>query len=296
MAEDKKSRSKTINKIFIIGGSIFAVLLTIVGIIAVNQSKEKGTDSVLSNESDLVDKIYNESQQPLTDDQFYEALDKIFPKDDTLTSEKRATIYQIEERFSSADIAVMAAYFNNYGKPGYRLYTKRSINDIIPLLDFSICSEYYVHVLDEDALGILGAYRVNSDGVFIRMEQGMDIGSEESLDNIADLTSDLKEQYNIEKITLTDKALVIYSYNVSTADLLNAFDYVYQWCLQNECDRQLFFYASDRLVIATDTSLADDFYKNNYPTQELAAIFRLNYYSTKCFFGRAVQDACDLYL
>lgn len=299
MAEDKKSRAKTLNKIFIIGGIIFAVALTVAGVIAINQSKEKGTDEVLSNESALISAIYNteaEESEPLTDEQFYTALDKIFPKDSTTDADKRSAVYKLENIFSDAGISAEVAYFNNYGEPGYRIYTTSSVNDIIPLLDYSLCKEYYVHVLDAEGIAILGVYKINSDGVTIRMEQGIGIGNADSDDIITELAANLEEQYGISKITFTDKVLLIYSYEVSTADLLNAFDYTYQWCLQNDCDRQIFLYASDKLMAVTNTTLADDFYKKNYPVQELAATFRLRYYSAECFFGRAIQNACNIYL
>lgn len=299
MADTKKSRSQTLNKIYIIGGTIFAVALTIAGIIAINQSKEKGTDEVLASESELIDAIYSnstEEAQPLTDDQFYAALSRIFPNDNTTDADIRNTIYTIENTLFGAGIRAEINYFNNYGEPGYRITTSTSINEILPLLDYSFCREYHVEVTNIEETSLLGVYEVTSEGVTIRLEQGMDLGTPENVETIADLSVNLQEQYGIDKITLTDKALLIYSYGLSTADLINAFDYIYQWCLQNDCDRQIFIYASDSLVIATNPTLADDFYRSNYPVQDLAATFRLYYYTAECFFNVTIQRACNIYL
>lgn len=299
MAEDtKKSRSKTLNKILLIGGIVFAIALAVAGVIAINQSKEKGTDDVLADESSLVEAIYNTDSQnkPLTDDQFYSALNKIFPRNPTSDASHRSDIHLIEKCFDGTDIPVNVSYYNNFGTSGYCIRTSKSVNAVIPLLDYSICQEYFVQVMNTENTGMLGAYLVTKDNVQVRFEYGTATGDEEATDSIADLLTSLAEQYNINQVTLTDSALLIYSYGVTTLDLLNAFDYVYQWCLGNNLDRQIFLYASDSLVAVTNPSLADNFYTENYPVQELAAIFRLNYYSANCFFGQTLQEACNVYL
>ncbi len=301
MAEEKKSFRKQLNKYFIIGAVVFAVVFTILGIKAIRQSKEDGSDKILENESSFNSLIHQNQDSDLhdislTDDQFLEGLNKIFPIDRTTESDRRFDIAEIEQTLEREDIIADIRYFNNFGKPGYCIATKVSIEEIKPLLDFSICQEYYVQIADDSGIGFKDVYKVTENKVEPRLISGTDVGVQQDTTLITELCNELNAQYNITDIVLTERALLIYSTGISTADLLNIFDYTYQWCLQNDCDRQLFLYSSDLLVAVTDETLRNEYYVSNYPVDELAAIFRLKYYSTKCFFSSSMQTICNLYL
>lgn len=301
MAEEKKSLRKQLNKVFIVGAVVFAVVFTILGINAIKQSKEAGSDKIIQNEESLNSLIHrNQTSEgqtvSLTDEQFLEGLNKVFPQDGTLESDIRISTANIEKTLSQEGIVADVRYFNNFGTAGYCIATQVSLEEVKALLDFSLCPEYYVQIADSSGIGLTSVYKVTKDSTEARLISGKDVGVQQDNTLIADLCSNLEEQYNITNVVLTDKALIVYSTDVSTADLLNVFDYTYQWCLQNDCDRQLFIYSSDLLVAVSDETLRDEYYSSNYPIDELAAVFRLKYYTAKCFFSTSMQTICNLYL
>lgn len=301
MAEEKKSLRKQLNKVFIVGAVVFTVVFTILGINAIKQSKEAGSDKIIQNEESLNSLIHqNQTSEgqtvSLTDEQFLEGLNKVFPQDGTLESDIRISTANIEKTLSQEGIVADVRYFNNFGTAGYCIATQVSLEEVKALLDFSLCPEYYVQIADSSGIGLTSVYKVTKDSTEARLISGKDVGVQQDNTLIADLCSNLEEQYNITNVVLTDKALIAYSTDVSTADLLNVFDYTYQWCLQNDCDRQLFIYSSDLLVAVSDETLRDEYYSSNYPIDELAAVFRLKYYTAKCFFSTSMQTICNLYL
>lgn len=300
MAEEKKSLRKQLNKYFIIGAVIFTVIFTFLGLKAIHRSKEDGSDEVLENESSFNSLIHqdsiNGSNVSLTDEQFLAGLDRIFPTDRTSDSAIRAAIAQIEQSLADGEVTADVRYFNNFGESGYCISTTSSLDKVKSLLDFSVCSEYYIQISDAGGIGIREVYKVDKDNLESRLVSGTDVGVQQDNTLIAELCDELNAQYNITDVVLTEQALLINSINLSTADLLNVFDYTYQWCLQNDCDRQIFLYLDNVLMAVTDETLRDEYYSSNYPIDELSAVFRLEYYSAKCFFSSTVQTLCDLYL
>ena len=301
MAEETKNKKKrTWQKYLVIAGVVFALLLTICGVVAINNSKEDGSTELLEDNASLMDAMYEEDSEtddaPLTDEQFSAALTKIFPYDKLTEAEQRASVVQLEQTLADANISASVHYFNSYGDVGFLIVTTNTIEEVKPVLDFNLGSVYYVHCRNVHTYGIDDCYKVTNDSVECRFSQGMSLGTAEPLENISNLSADLLEQYNIDNLVLTSDVILIYSYGLSTGDLLNVFDYTYQWCLQNKCDRQIILYSSDSVVAATNKQLADDYYTENYPVQELAALFRLKYYTAECFFDTSIQDTCNLYL
>lgn len=303
MEKEASNKKQEWKKYLLIAGILFASALTVCGIIAINNSKEDGSIELLQENEELVSIIYADAQeQPdtesnvLSDEQFVSALSKIFPTDSLSSVEQHQAIATIESNFTEAGITADVQYFNSYGTPGFRITTNKSLDEVQPLLDLSCGYTYYVHICTMSTFGIDECYKLVDDTVECRFSQGMTLGTPEDTESITGLCTDLAEQYNIENVVLTSNALLIYSYNLSTSDMLNVFDYTYQWCLQNDCDRQIILYSSDVIVAASDKILFDEYYINNYPIQELAAVFRLKYYTAGCFFCNAIQETCNIYL
>lgn len=294
MAENKQSNTsnskadkKSLKKFCIVVGVVFCVTLCICGIVAIIQSQQEGTDRIKQEQQSLHDAVYQskpvEQQTPLTDEQYQAALDMIFPEDKTESFIISTFISTLQQTLNSAGIDAEVVYFNNFGSPGFYIYSSSPLADVKPYLDFNTYSTYYVVEADKDSRELNKIYKVNatqSEELFVKelFNKTEDVAGITSLNNYL-ISTDLAEAAFIFNDTI-----YVSTSGLSQIGLIDTFDYAFQWCVANNVEKRLVLLADDKVVAATSTSLVDKYYRDNYPVNEVAARFRLQYYIAKGFF------------
>lgn len=293
MADDKQSSSnskvdkKSLKKFCIAVGVIFCVVLCVCGIVAIIQSQQEGTDKVKQDQQSLHDVVYQskpvEQQTPLTDEQYQAALDMIFPDDST--DKVAISMYEdeLQQTLNEAGIEAEVVYFNNFGNPGFYIYSSSPLADVKTHLDFKAYSTYYVVEADKDSRELNKIYRVDASQSEELFEREL-FNKTEDVTGITSLHNYLIATDLAETAFLFNDTIYVSTSGLSQIGLIDTFDYAFQWCVANNVEKRLILLSNGKVVAATSAPLTDDYYRDNYPVNEVAARFRLQYYIAKGFF------------
>lgn len=296
----KAETKRYINKIFIITGCCLVVILTALGIYFISHSKKAGTEKILSNESEIQTAMRLETES-LSDEEFEYGIQHIMPISSQESSTSLAALDELKNAFEDIlNYTPEAQYFDSFdGTNAYFIIsTEVNLDEFLPLLETNTFFNKIFILRTNKAQQIKEIYIYTNS--LMQLVFSLTDNSSELIEDtpsyLEAMINSVCTEYQIDKncFVYSNNELFIDTSNVSTSIALCIFDYCWQYCYASDIHLTLIITAGQSLLALADTSKSD-FYDSYYPNNELAALFRLEYYYKSFFLFGDLRQVCQVY-
>lgn len=288
---------KTLKKLFIVIGVVLVITLVVWAIILISSRSSTGVEKLLDEHKGLNDIILT-ADRPLTDEQFVYGVQSIIPNIPLPITE--------QTRLASNLSSVLEQYTNQipeievipyFGDPA-AIVTMKAIKDPLllgSLLDNTFSRIYFNFTNEQSFVESEYIYK-NNKMEQVYLDSVNPITVEDSELNILQEQITAEYALAVDDFIFTGDTIVIDCRNLSTTDALNMFDYTYQWLVDKNRDITIVLKRSTVLWANAHVDLQDSNYRDFYPAEELAPLFRMKYYYINNFFVDALCSTCKLYI
>lgn len=301
--KNKKARQKAYYVIF----TVLSLAILIAGGICLNSIIHSGSERVVSREESLIAAIRDTSNSALTDDEFEVGVEKIIPKDYTTDSDYYSAVSELRSKIREEMALECEITRRNYfGTCAICLKVSGEI-DITKLCEILHgelrIPRVYLQVLDTSGVSAeyicVGGEVVAEYNFTDILGQLDESGQEHSSDaELAEVWQSLVEEYQVGEsrlvVTGTD-VIVDLGSQISSADIISLFDYLYVWLQSNNKDYTLVVCRGQELYAYAKVQEARELFELYYPSQELAGYFRLAFYNANNYFKNSLYDSSLLY-
>lgn len=294
-------RKTSIKKGILIACGVFAVVLTIVGIICISNIKHTGKEQQQKEDSETMSAIRDTSREvPLTDDQFMEGIDRLYPEDPNSSAVYTEQLKPVTDKLTEMEIDFNISRINYFGTTASLIETTADLNpaDLLPALIESDITRFYIQQNDFDTSNLLKEYLFADEELTKLYDSNEPLGASVQNNKVDSMFADVCNEYGLSDSTLTFTGDVLYLKlnQVSDEDILNIFDYMYRWCLEEKLKTTIRIVKDDYVLANAPVHLADKNYDKYNPAPELAANFRVLFYRANNFLKGSLKNTSDLYI
>lgn len=289
---------KKINKVLIVVSVALAGILTVLGVYFIVHASSQGEERVLQEHSETEQDI-RASVSSLADDDFEYGYSNVMPKDRTDAATRQLWINELREQIENAvSTDVTLEYGSYFGDP--IAFLEISTTDILDALYPVLQSNMYfkkIHIAVKDTELGLSAVYVYADGT-LTPQYSLSTAEGFSLpEQFVPMQTAVIDEYGLsaDNFSMRGDVLQISVGNMRLADVLDLFDYCWQYCYLAGANTHLAIVGSSGIYAFADTS-ANEFYDKYYPANDLAALYRVQFYLDSGFFTGDFRDACKAYI